>query len=766
MIKYIQLTCLMLLSGYLLAQSQQQNYDIKGHIYDEGDHLLPGATVFIPELKEGVVSDIDGNFELKNIAPGEYIIVVRYLGFEPIERKVQVPSYESIDVHLQGEFHILNEVSVEEEKVTTGLQTVESVSIDELQKKSGGSLAESVSNITGVTMLQTGPAIAKPVIHGLHSNRVLIMNNGVRQEGQQWGTEHAPEIDPFTAQTLKVIKGAAAVRYGSDAVAGVLLVEPPELPTTKGLTGDVNLVGTSNGRQGIASVMLANGSQKMKGLGWRLQSSAKKAGDFHAPNYMLTNTGLHEINFSGEVGINREKWGGSMFYSLFTTETGILKSAHIGNLTDLQEAIERDEPFYIEDFSYEINNPKQDVAHQLAKVKGYYNFNDNSKLSLQVSQQVNSRKEYDIRRGDRDDTPALDLKLESLSGELVLEQIHTDRLKGTYGISFMDQKNRNIPGTGVRPLIPNYLSTSIGAFAIESYGVNKWEFELGARYDYRRLEVYKLDDDDELITPTYNFNNASVTGSVEYLINDNMQLTSNLATAFRPPSVSELYSEGLHHGVAAIEEGNPDLNSEKSFKWVNTFDYNKNPFAFSTSIYYQRIQDFIYLEPLAEYRLTIRGAFPVFVYKQTDARLMGLDAQFKYQINQSFGYLAKYSMVRARDISNDNYLINMPADRIENGLTYNKDLLGKLSDLFIELNTVYVAEQTRVPGIDYTTPPDAYFLTNIQAGFSYKIMNLDTDFSLSVNNAFNTAYRDYLNRFRYYADNMGRNFILRLHVNF
>ena len=747
-----------------LVQAQDKG-NLEGFIFDDGKHPLPGATVFIKSLQLGAVSDDNGRFVIKNVPFGNYILEVRYIGHTSLSLTCTVPSAEPLNIDLAGEYHLLNEIVVAGEKEMLGLVTKNTLGAEELKKTKGASLAETVNQITGVNMLQTGPAIAKPVIHGLHSNRVLILNNGVRQEGQQWGTEHAPEIDPFTAGEITVIKGAAAVRYGSDAIAGALLVEPAKLPTENDLKGELNLIGTSNGRQGIASVMLANGSDKLPGLGWRVQASTKKAGDFHAPNYMLTNTGLEEMNFSVETGYKGKNWGSNLYYSLFTSETGILRSAHIGNLTDLQDALRRQTPFYIEDFSYQINNPRQVVAHQLIKSETYYEFTDKSKLTLTLSTQDNNREEYDIRRGDRDDRPALDLSIVTNQADLVFEGLWGNDLKSTYGISFIDQKNRNIPGTGVRPLIPNYLSTSFGIFAIENLKKNQWEFEAGVRYDYKDLEVFKFNDEDELITPDYEFHNFSVTGSAAYNFNENISVSSQLATAFRPPNVNELFSEGLHHGLAAIEEGNPDLETEKAFNWVNTFEYNKQPFGFTTSIYYQRIQDFIYLRPLGEPRLTVRGAFPVFQYTQTNARIMGLDAAFNWDVTSWLAYKLRYSIVRANDITENTALIFMPADRLENELRIEKENFGKLNSLYFGATTVYQAEQTRVPGIDFTTPPDAYFLLNLNAGFDFNMGSNEAGLNLTLNNTFNNAYRSYLNRLRYYADEMGRNLILRFYLN-
>src|ERR1700759_1533250 len=169
----------------------------------------------------------------------------------------------------------------------------------QLEGARGLSWGESLKNIAGVNSLQTGPSISKPVIHGVYSNRILILNNGVRQEGQNWGNDHAPEIDPFIATKLSVIKGPASIRYGSDAIGGVVLVDPKDLRTAPGVGGEVNLVGMTNGRVGAASGMMEGGSAS--GLSWRLQGTLKKAGNAQAPTYYLGNTGYNEDDYSATL---------------------------------------------------------------------------------------------------------------------------------------------------------------------------------------------------------------------------------------------------------------------------------------------------------------------------------------------------------------------------------------------------------------------------------------------------------------------------------
>jgi iron complex outermembrane receptor protein len=605
------------------------------------------------------------------------------------------------------------------------------------------------------------------VIHGLHGNRILILNNGIRQEGQQWGAEHAPEIDPFIARRLTVVKGAASVRYGADAIGGVIVVEPAPLPIHAGARGEVNLVGYANGRGGIASGQAEGGSRRFDGLGWRLQGTAKRAGDAQAPDYVLSNTGVAEQSVSGGVGYRKDKYGLEAFVSHFHSNVAILRSAHVGNLTDLQRALDSPQPWYIRDFTYNIDNPRQNVNHSLLKLSGFANLPRLGALSVQYGGQRNARQEFDSRRAGRSEKPALDLQLFTHTVDAVLEHAPKGSFSGSAGVNLLYQDNNNIPGTGVLPLVPNYNTYAAGAFATEKWSKGKWTLEGGARYDYRYLQVQRFNAHNELVKPDFSFRNASATAGALFYLNPQWTFKTNVGTAWRPPNVSELYSQGLHHGLGAIEEGNDSLRTEKSVKWINTVNYTGGRLSFEGSVYLNRINDYIYLEPQAEPRLTIRGAFPVFRYTQTDARLAGADASLAYQLPGGLTFRSKASLVRARDLRRNDFLIFMPSDRFENSLTYRWDKLGRLTNAFLTLGATNVRRQNRVPeGMDYATAPDAYMLVNAEGGFTVPLAGHPFTLGLNVSNALDITYRDYLNRLRYYADDPGRNVTLRLKYEF
>ena len=255
----VVLLCLLVLfSSVTDVAVAQCVYKLHGRVVDaDTREPLSFSNVVIIETQSGAATDENGNYVLTDICEGSYTVRVSHLTCESKEFKVRITSNTKRDFELPHRHNELLEICIVEEKQRE-VSTVAFMEVSgrELDKMRGQPLADALSNVAGVTALKTGSSISKPVIHGLQGNRVLILNNGIRQEGQQWGNEHAPEIDPFIAKRLTVIKGAGSVRYGSDAVAGVVLVEPDALPSVPGIGGELNLVGFSNNREGDVSAII------------------------------------------------------------------------------------------------------------------------------------------------------------------------------------------------------------------------------------------------------------------------------------------------------------------------------------------------------------------------------------------------------------------------------------------------------------------------------------------------------------------------------
>ncbi len=733
---------------------------LNGVVQDEHDAMgLDLADVRVVELGRSVLADEQGRFVVDGLCAGVYTLRVAHIGCAPVEVKVRVPKDDVVRIRMEHHAEELKEVEVARARPDENVgQGHKSIDKDAMEKEAGRTLGEMLARIPGVTTLNSGPTISKPVIHGLSGNRVLILNQGVRQEDQQWGTEHAPNLDPLSSERITVVKGAASVQYGSDALGGVVITEPVELPREGGITGEVRGIGMFNGRGGGGNGMLQGGVKGVRGLGWRVQGSGRSLGDSEAPGYMLSNTGLHEAGGSASIGFRDHRWNASTYYSFFRRELGILRAAHIGNLTDLQNAIAGGDPWYAGEFSYTIDAPRQTAAHHLVKAEAGCAISERDRIVLTYGYQADDRQEYDIRRAGRDAKPALDLWLATHTADAVLKHWIGKRMHGKVGVSGVSQENTNMPGTGVRPLIPDYRKRSGGAFLLEHYPLSRRvELEAGTRIEATRLDVAKYDANDSLIRPRHDFVNNAVSVGADWSVCDSVRLRFNVGTAFRPPHVSELYSEGLHHGSAAIEEGDASLRNERAVKATMDLEATamKGRLDVDVTLHGGRIDDFIYLRPDG-IRLTIRGAFPVFRYVATDAFLHGLDATIKYHITGPWSWRLRGTAVRGRDLVRDEWLFQMPADRMENALLFERTMSGNWRALECAATSLVVAAQERIPsGLDFAAPPGGYHLIGLSASATRTLGKGELRVGLQVYNLFNTRYRDYLDRFRYYADARG-----------
>jgi iron complex outermembrane recepter protein len=746
---------------------------LTGRIIDEHDkEPLESATIHILELNKTGVSDEKGRFLIENICDGNYTVQISHIGCSSIETKVAIKGKTNQNFYPEHHLELLKEAEIRVKKtVEQTTQVKNNVSEEKLNQSKGQSLGDALKNITGVNSLNTGNSVSKPIIHGMHSNRILILNNGIRQEGQQWGIEHAPEVDPFIANNISVIKGANSVRYGSDAIAGVVLVDTKPMRDSAGIGGEINLVGMSNGKAGTSSAYLEGNFNKLKAFSWRAQGTLKQSGNISAPHYILVNTALKEYNFSYALAWTKKNYGTEVFYSQFNATFGIFGASHIGNITDLKKAFESPVPLEKGAFTYDIGRPRQHTEHELFKSKSFIKTGNAGKLSLIYARQYNLRYEFDKHTPLNDSLKALnkpDLKFEitSHTADLIWEHTKIKKVSGSIGISGITQGN-TYEG---RALIPNFRNYSGGIFWIERWRKNRFELEGGVRYDYKWMQIFKYqyigNATYELIQPIHKFENVSGNLGAIFKKDSTLNLSFNLGSAWRAPSVNELYSYGLHHGAAAIEYGDHTLQLERTYNAILSVRYTPaKKMHLEVSPYYHYIQNFIYRQPASAPVVTINGAFPAFNYMQTDASIKGCDFFLNYKLNRSLELTSKVSMIRSWNHRERNWLNMMPSDRYEAEVTYRFKAFKKITSSYLSSSILYVTKQWRVPAnSDFVAPPDAYYTVNLHASCSVKIKNQNLEFGVSVLNLLNQSYRDYLDRFRYFADAMGRNVTFRVKV--
>ena len=665
------------------------------------------------------------------------------------------------------------EVMVTGKKTEITSQLKGELSSEERSQRNGLSLGEVLKGISGVQSLQTGSSISKPIIHGMHSSRVIILNQGVRQEGQQWGSEHAPEVDPFVSKNIQVIKGPAGLRYGGDAIGGLILMEPNSLPDTSGILGEVQTIFFTNGRQFVTSGMLEGGFKNANGWGWRVQGTLKNGGNIKTANYNLANTGVEEQNFSTALGYKNQKFGTDLFISRFQSIIGIYSGSHIGNINDLKTAIASVRPFEIytpTNFIREIERPNQDITHSLAKFKAYVNLT-NKTIRMNVAYQDNQRLEFDVMRLGKN-INTLSFNLGTFSSEILIDEYNSSKLwKGQFGLTYLTQGNRtsgnrvNLP-TLTSSLLPNYYLSNLGIFALERYVNQKMEIDMGLRLDTKDIEIHRPIQNYSTTIKRDLSNYIGLSGSMgfKYHWTQNFENHLILARAFRAPSPNELFSNGVHHGAGAYEIGDPLLKGETAYNISLNSLYRTEKLELEIGLYTNTIHHFIYLKPLMDkgvpsFITTVRGSFPAFTYEQIDASFKGMDGQVSYSISESWSLQQKTSIVRAYDELNNTYMINIPPDRFEYLIRYQ----FKKHKQYVSWGITQISTQKRVEvNADFLPPPKGYILGQVHWGISINKFDL----GVSVTNAFNQAYRDYLNRFRYFADDQGQNISFRATYRF
>ncbi|MFK7811267.1 MAG: TonB-dependent receptor [Maribacter sp.] len=786
------------LSNTLFAQDCKSI--LLGEIVDFHDNTpLSGASVSITGKSLETISTDSGKFSFINLCDGIIELEVSHPDCKSqfVTITLNGDTYEKI--RLEHHLEELDEVRVVgDQPNNTKSAQEERLSQEDLQKYSGNSLGDALKNLTGVSSLNTGANIVKPVIQGLNGSRVLILNNNVRMQDMEWGEEHAPNVDINSNQDISVVKGAAALEYGGDAIGGVIIMNPLPIVRTDSLFGKTQINLFSNGRGGNVTSSLTK--SYASGLYIKGQGSYKKLGDLETPDYLLTNTSIQEKGITLTIGKRDFIQGWEGYYSFFDSDIGILRASHIGNVDDLIQSINSQQPNITNDFSYNIVRPNQEVAHHLAKLSYYRRFEGLGKWNLQYDFQNNRRFEYDIRVGDDANKASLDLKLTTHSISTNFQLDAKEGLDMKIGLLGRYQSNFANPDTGVRRLIPDYDRYDFGIFTVAEYQLSDAVvLDGGIRYDFSRMDAkkfyrtsrweergYDVDFDGiviedlgtQLLTnPVFDYHNFSATGGFKYDFGTDNSLRFNYSFAQRAPNPSELFSDGLHHSAARIELGDLRIKSESSSKLSVSLEKNSGIWGYTIAPYINTINDFIILEPKGV-EFTIRGAFPVWSYRQTNAQLIGIDASFYNNWTSNIRTDHKFSWVKGEDKTTEIPLIYIPAANISNTITYNN---AEWKNFVISLESQYVFEQKRFPPnifvfspeqqrdveLDINTAPSAYHLLALDAETSFSIRSTD-DFKvgLRVTNLLNTNYRDYLNRLRYFVDDLGRNISVRLIYNY
>lgn len=790
-----------LLVCFYTSNAQKCKLTFKGKITDFHDSsIIVGASIHILNSNKYTTSNLDGEFEFNNLCVGTFTVEFKHIACETKRMVINLTKDTFKNIVLEHHVEELKEVIVKTENKTEATSIEQSLKKDIIVEFTDKSLGDALNTISGVSSLNTGNTIIKPMIHGLHSSRLLIINNNVRMFDQEWGDEHAPNVDINAFDRIDVVKGANTLKYGSDAIGGAIITRLKKYAIKDSIFGSTITSLNSNGLGGSLNSEIIKTHES--GFYKRLQVNYKRFGDFKAPDYYLTNTGIENINASFRIGFNSYEKGFDAYYSFVNNKIGILRSSHIGNVNDLVEAINSTEPSVIRDFSYVIDVPNQKINHHLAKIEAFKRFQNFGKLTVQYDLQLNRRQEFDLRRGDLRNRPVIDLRLFTTSLQPDLEIDYFENLTINTGILLRYQNNDPIVDIGAATLIPYFDKYEAGAYTIVNFDIDETSnINAGLRYDFSKIKAQKnyflsdwsnnnydvlfpqfdtgVIDGLEIETrPEFTFHNISTSLGYEKKFNNDYGILFNYGLAQRIPNPSELFSGGLHHSAARIEIGFLTIGKETANKFALAFQRNNENFGFSINPYYKQIDGFIQLIPTG-IRTTIRGAFPIWEYNQVDARIFGVDVDVNKRINNNYSYKGTLSLLKGDNLTDDIALIHMPSTNFSNSITYKND---EFHQLRLSINQKTVFQQNRFPDynffafnpttqqqvyVDISSTPPTYSLFGFNASAIFHPFKKGSmQVAFNVDNIFNVAYRENLNRLRYFADELGRNFNLKIKINY
>ena len=752
--------------------------------------LLPGASVYFADDKIGTLADANGKYSLSNIPSGHHVIEITHAGYATLVVHLELNS------DMERDFKLSSVVVENQGVIVTGVSgatsirktpvPVTSIRKTALLQSSSSNIIDALSHVPGVSQLSTGPAISKPFIRGLGYNRVVVVNEGVRQEGQQWGDEHGVEIDELSVGRVEVLKGPASLMYGSDAIAGVINFithTPVAAGTMKG-----NLLSNYQSNNGLLAIN-GNIAANKNGLNWNLYGTFKSAGDYkNKYDGKVLNSRFNEKNFGGYIGINKS-WGYShIIFSRFDQRIGLIEgerdNASGKFLLFSGTPIERVATKADLD-TRDLFVPQQRVQHNKFILDNNFAINK-VRLKINLGYQNNQRQEFGNPEDSREKSLFFDLKTINYNMQLQLperKEWHT-----TIGINGMRQTNEN---KGEEVLIPAYTIFDIGGFVYLQRLFKKATLSGGLRFDNRSVNSKELKDGGttKFNAFTRSFSNFSGSVGISVEPGDAITLKANIARGFRAPALAELASNGAHEGTNRYEYGNQTLGSETSLQVDGGLELNYAHFSFAASAFYNRMNDFIFYRKLESVSgrdslVNLNGDFiPAFKFDQQNAKLYGIEGSVDIHPHPMdwLHFENTISFVRGRfdkSIDGSSNLPLIPAARLISELRGDFKTTGKtFHGLYAKIEADNTFSQKHpFSGYDTETATPGYTLLNAGVGADILGTKKQTVFSLhfAINNISDIAYQNHLSRLKYTAENLvtgrngvfntGRNFSVKLNI--
>ncbi|MEX0882033.1 MAG: TonB-dependent receptor [Cyclobacteriaceae bacterium] len=775
---------LLFLPFAILAQ-ETKNLAVKGKITTPSGEGL-AAYIQIHELGKGTVADFEGNFSISGLRPGNYHFHFTHMGFKAQTKTVNLESDDkSLMIEMEESAITLQSLTIEANPFKNGpveqSQTIEVVDRDYIEKNNTGSFANVLEKLPGISTINTGVGISKPVIRGMSFNRIMVNDRGIKQEGQQWGADHGLEIDPFDVDRVEVVKGPASLIYGSDGMSGVINISPAALPEPGTIRGHFISGYRTNNRMWSNSAMVEGNENDFVFKG-RLtfqdfQDYKVPTDQFTYASYVLPvfenrlkNTAGKERHFSLMTGI-RKDWGKStLTVSQFNQQAGIFTGAvGIPNSYNLRHNGEfRNIEFPSQDNQHlkVISNTTVQLKKDWLEVDLGYQKNRRLEKSLPHTHGVGPTPEGNL---------ALVLHLNTYTANLRFNKQINDTHQSIFGFqsSFMENQFE-----GFEFLLPAFKTWNAGLFYFHQY---RWQENLivnaGLRTDgaIHNIEEHLQPVYDRL-NPTgefdqrnpdinRNFFNLSGSTGLSWIIDNSHNVKFNMGSSFRVPTAIELSTNGIHHGNFRHEIGNPNLDSERSFQGDMNYTYAKKRFLLGISPFFSYYDGYIYLAPTGRFS-DLPGASTMWEYRQNNAIFAGGEIKVEWAVLPRLHFNIAGEYVYNHNLDSGLPLPLTPPPSVLSGLEY------KLPRLFSIVNNGYlyleyrqVADQNRVDRNERSTP--GYGLLEAGIGWQVKVKNQPLKFQLTGQNLANTYYFNHLSRYRLLnLPEQGRNISFSLKIPF
>lgn len=766
---------------------------IKGSVVNAEGTPLPGVNVAFTDLGEGTSTNADGYYRIEGLPEGDYSVTFSFVGYQTQSREISLQNGKvtTLDITLrqqtlQTEMITVTGTPYESDPLTTPAD-VDVLTGDTKFSRQQTSLGGSLEELAGISTISTGSQTGKPVIRGLSGSRIRVLDDGAAMDYQQYGVRHGPNVDPFTSERIEVVRGAASVQYGSDALGGAVNVISNSLPEavdsepflqgqTLGefstnndeLVGGFHLNGAT-GRWGITGTLIRRSAGNMKTPD---VPTFQESNDTSAPKFSgkLDHTDYDQLNGSLGLGYQTQRGQITAEYTRWQNNHNFL----LPNGRGLGQNLEND----TFQFEGDLN------LGSGFTINPQFTYSRNLRQSNPGGDNAEPRSEL-----PDEGFAHLDILLDSYTAKTEVEHPAVGSFAGTIGLEYkhQDQETR-----GVEPLVPSATINNFGAFVFEQAELDRLTLSFGARVDVRSQEAepnqaLNLPDDDagetdDVLDQSY-FEFSGSFGAT-YQFTEELALAGNIGRGFRAPSLFNLHVDGVHGGIAAYQVGNPYLDSEHSLNTDLSLRWRTNRMQAKATVYRNAINNYMFLVNTGEFAGPNNDGPPILEFIQGDARLLGANADITAQVLSWLQLSGTFETVNGQnvdeDISEVEDLPLLPPTKLSGEVKLMRSSVGKFDNAFLSLGMQYTSSKEAAgryePFWQFGNSPqfsdfgvastDAYTLLNAAVGADLPLWNRPISLQISADNLLNESYRDFLDTYKGYALSPGRNITLRVKVPF